>query len=120
LVSGQLLGLSAVYCLHGRACSRMVLQPLYSALNQHLLPSSVFLFGFQNGGPAGLVYGYLFCWIGTLATVASLAEMASMYRTPREISCIILINLLGCHFLVVSTTGFQFWPRQDGPSSSAI
>jgi amino acid transporter len=39
---------------------------------------AVFLYGFQNGGPAGLVYGYLFCWVGTLATVASLAEMASM------------------------------------------
>ncbi|KAF8867268.1 amino acid transporter-like protein [Acephala macrosclerotiorum] len=39
---------------------------------------AVFLFGFQNGGPAGLVYGYIFCWIGTMATVASLAEMASM------------------------------------------
>jgi choline transport protein len=38
----------------------------------------VFLYGFQNGGPAGLIYGYLFCWAGTLATVASLAEMASM------------------------------------------
>jgi hypothetical protein len=38
----------------------------------------VFTYGFSNGGPAGLVYGYLFCWVGTLATVASLAEMASM------------------------------------------
>ncbi|KAE9377008.1 amino acid transporter [Stipitochalara longipes BDJ] len=39
---------------------------------------AVFTYGFSNGGPAGLVYGYIFCWIGTLATVASLAEMASM------------------------------------------
>ncbi|KAI5783701.1 amino acid/polyamine transporter I [Geopyxis carbonaria] len=39
---------------------------------------STFLYGFSNGGPAGLVYGYLFCWAGTLATVASIAEMASM------------------------------------------
>ena len=39
---------------------------------------AVFLYGFQNGGPAGLIYGYLFCWVGTLATVSSLAEMASM------------------------------------------
>jgi amino acid permease len=41
--------------------------------------SSVFLYGFQNGGPAGLVYGYLFCWVGILCVVASLGEMASMY-----------------------------------------
>lgn len=39
---------------------------------------AVFIFGFQNGGPAGLIYGYLFCWVGTLCTVASLGEMASM------------------------------------------
>ncbi|KAE9362924.1 amino acid transporter [Stipitochalara longipes BDJ] len=39
---------------------------------------AVFLYGFENGGPAGLIYGYLFCWVGTLAAMASLAEMASM------------------------------------------
>ncbi|KAK0122768.1 hypothetical protein ONS96_009803 [Cadophora gregata f. sp. sojae] len=39
---------------------------------------AAFLYGFQNGGPAGLVYGFLFAWIGSLAVVASLAEMASM------------------------------------------
>ncbi|PQE25668.1 choline transport protein [Rutstroemia sp. NJR-2017a BBW] len=39
---------------------------------------ALFIYGFSNGGPAGLVYGYIFCWIGTVATVASLAEMASM------------------------------------------
>ncbi|KAF5867535.1 putative gaba permease protein [Botrytis fragariae] len=39
---------------------------------------AVFLYGFQNGGPAGLVYGYVFCFFGTLCTVASLAEMSSM------------------------------------------
>ncbi|RAL63870.1 hypothetical protein DID88_003513 [Monilinia fructigena] len=37
---------------------------------------AVFLYGFQNGGPAGLVYGYIFCFFGTLCTVASLAEMS--------------------------------------------
>jgi choline transport protein len=25
---------------------------------------SVFVFGLQNGGPAGLIYGFLFVWIG--------------------------------------------------------
>jgi hypothetical protein len=39
----------------------------------------VFLLGFQNGGPAGLIYGYIFCFIGTLMVVASLGEMASMW-----------------------------------------
>ena len=37
----------------------------------------VFTFGFSNGGPAGLVYGFIICWIGTIALYCSLAEMAS-------------------------------------------
>lgn len=32
----------------------------------------------DSGGPAGLVYGFLFVWAGTLATYASLGELASM------------------------------------------
>jgi len=31
-----------------------------------------------SGGPAGLVYGFLVVWAGTLATFISLAELASM------------------------------------------
>ena len=32
----------------------------------------------DSGGPAGFVYGFLFVWAGTLATYASLGELASM------------------------------------------
>lgn len=39
---------------------------------------TVFVYGLTDGGPAGLVYGYLFCWAGYFAVVASLAEMVSM------------------------------------------
>lgn len=34
-----------------------------------------------NGGPVTLIYGFIFCWLGALATAASLAEMASMAPT---------------------------------------
>ncbi|RAL07831.1 amino acid transporter [Aspergillus homomorphus CBS 101889] len=34
-----------------------------------------------DGGPATLVYGYLFCWFGALVTAMSLAELASMAPT---------------------------------------
>ena len=37
----------------------------------------VFTFGFTNGGPAGLVYTFIICWIGTVGIFCSLAEMAS-------------------------------------------
>ena len=33
-----------------------------------------------DGGPATLVYGFLFCWLGAMVSAASLAEMASMYE----------------------------------------
>jgi choline transport protein len=39
----------------------------------------VFLFGLNNGGPAGLVYQFLFCWAGYAAVVASMAELVSMF-----------------------------------------
>lgn len=34
-----------------------------------------------NGGPATLVYGFIYAFLGALSTAASLAEMASAYPT---------------------------------------
>ena len=39
---------------------------------------STFQSGLANGGPAGLVYGFLFTWIGSIVQVLVMAEMASM------------------------------------------
>ncbi|KAL9003986.1 MAG: hypothetical protein Q9188_003171 [Gyalolechia gomerana] len=41
----------------------------------------VFVQGLTNGGPAGLVYGYLLAWMGTLAVFTTMAELASMAPT---------------------------------------
>ncbi|TGZ78574.1 putative amino acid permease [Ascodesmis nigricans] len=38
----------------------------------------VFIQGFQNGGPAGLIIGFLWSWLGTMCIAASIGEMASM------------------------------------------
>jgi choline transport protein len=38
----------------------------------------VFVYGLEDGGPAGLVYGFLLCWFGYFTAVASLAEMISL------------------------------------------
>ncbi|KAI9649900.1 hypothetical protein NHQ30_002484 [Ciborinia camelliae] len=35
-------------------------------------------FGLQNGGPAGLIYGYLAAWSGSMLQALVMAEMASM------------------------------------------
>ncbi|KAL8770840.1 MAG: hypothetical protein Q9209_003491 [Squamulea sp. 1 TL-2023] len=41
----------------------------------------LFLAGFQNGGPAGLIYGFIFVWVGTLCVFITLGELASMAPT---------------------------------------
>lgn len=41
----------------------------------------VFLLGFQNGGPSGLVYGFILTWIGTLSVCITLGELSSMVPT---------------------------------------
>jgi choline transport protein len=43
------------------------------------LASSVF--GLLNGGTAGLIWGYLVCWVGYCLVFASIAEMASISPT---------------------------------------
>ncbi|KAI8931072.1 hypothetical protein NX059_012083 [Plenodomus lindquistii] len=42
---------------------------------------SVFIFGLMNGGPAGLLYGFLFCWVGWLAVVMTMGELVSIWPT---------------------------------------
>ena len=37
--------------------------------------------GFINGGPAGDIWGFLFNWMGTLATFTTIGELASMAPT---------------------------------------
>ncbi|KAL8868546.1 MAG: hypothetical protein Q9174_004919, partial [Haloplaca sp. 1 TL-2023] len=41
----------------------------------------LFVTGLNNGGSAGLIFGYLFVWIGTLSVFTTMAEMASMAPT---------------------------------------
>lgn len=41
----------------------------------------VFLLGFQNGGPAGLVYGFIIIWLGNLSVFIAIGELSSMIPT---------------------------------------
>ncbi|PSN60880.1 putative GABA permease [Corynespora cassiicola Philippines] len=41
----------------------------------------LFLSGLSNGGPAGIIYGFLVVWAGTLSIFATLSELASMAPT---------------------------------------
>lgn len=37
-----------------------------------------FLQGLQNGGPSGIIYGFIVVWVGTLSVFATLSELVSM------------------------------------------
>jgi len=41
----------------------------------------LFLSGLQNGGPAGIIYGFLLIWIGNLSVFSTLSELVSMAPT---------------------------------------
>lgn len=41
----------------------------------------VFLAGFQNGGPAGVIYGFILVWVGSLSVFSVLSELVSMAPT---------------------------------------
>lgn len=56
--------------------------------------------GLLNGGPAGIVWGFLIDWLGTLATFASIAELASMAPTAGgqcmlRLALIMLLDSIG-------------------------
>ncbi|KAI1325439.1 putative GABA permease [Xylariaceae sp. FL0255] len=41
----------------------------------------LFLQGYLNGGPSGLIYGYIVAWIGTVSLFITLSELVSMAPT---------------------------------------
>lgn len=43
----------------------------------------------NSGGPAGLIYGFFVTWLGSLASFASLAELASMYDVDTIRNCVL-------------------------------
>lgn len=42
---------------------------------------ALFLSGLQNGGPAGVIYGFLIVWLGNLSLFSTLSELVSMAPT---------------------------------------
>ncbi len=49
----------------------------------------------MNGGPAGLVYGYLFAWGGAMLQAVVMAEMASMCVYPLVHICTLRFFFVG-------------------------
>ena len=65
---------------------------------------SVFQNGMNNGGTGGLIYGFLFTWIGCGIQALVMAEMASM-SVAAAIALAEHANWTGFRLLVASTTG---------------
>lgn len=57
----------------------------------------------ENGGPAGLIYGYLFVWCGVILQALVMAEMASMY-VSNTLNLVISFVFPGCY--VTTYAGF--------------
>lgn len=53
---------------------------------------SVFVTDLNNGGAAGLVYGYLFVWAGSILQVLVMAELGSMYAVVPEQTFLLLTS----------------------------
>ncbi|KAL1646326.1 hypothetical protein SLS58_003283 [Diplodia intermedia] len=69
----------------------------------------VFQGGLLNGGNAGLIYGYIFVWFGTILQVLVMAEMASMFEIPLaggQYNWVAVLSPPSCSKFLSYTTGW--------------
>ena len=67
--------------------------------------SSTLFNALENGGPAGLIYGYLFVWCGAILQALVMAEMASMYvSNSNTLNFVVSFVFPGCY--VTTYAGF--------------
>ena len=76
------------------------------------------LFALLDGGTAGLVWGYLICWIGYALVFASIAEMASMYGRPELMGYLVSNLFLSARPRLVDNTIVRPGERSCEPTSS--
>ncbi|KAI0151792.1 amino acid transporter [Xylariaceae sp. FL1272] len=82
----------------------------------------VFLSGYTNGGPAGLVYGYIVAWFGMISIFLTLSEMVSMAPTSGgQYHWVSILSPPGCQkFLGYITGWLQLTGWQAIISSSGL
>ncbi|KAF2759844.1 amino acid transporter-like protein [Pseudovirgaria hyperparasitica] len=79
---------------------------------------ALFNTGYANGGPAGVIYGYLLVWAGTFSTFVTLSEMASMAPTSGgQYHWVAMLAPESCQQFLSYTTGT--WPQMDMPFTIA-
>lgn len=77
----------------------------------------------NSGGPAGLVFGYLFVWIGTLSVFSCLSELASMSPTSAgQYYWVSLLSPTSCRKYVSYITGWvtgeDIWLSRSMPETN--
>lgn len=72
-----------------------------------------FLTDSLSGGPAGVVYSYIYVWIGTFATFATLSELASMYAIQ-----FVKFSQLLTKYRAPTSGGQYHWTSMLAPRSS--
>ena len=62
---------------------------------------------FKDGGYAGALYGYLFCWIGTICVFIPMAELASMWVMLLAFWLMMLTSVEGTYLWWAISLGFH-------------
>ncbi|KAF5860512.1 hypothetical protein ETB97_001412 [Aspergillus alliaceus] len=73
-----------------------------------------FLQAFQNGGPAGAVYGYILVWIGTAGNFLVLSELVSIEYVPKKWHTLLMSWAVLCFALFVNSVGRKVLPKFEG------
>ncbi|KAF4509526.1 hypothetical protein G6O67_003695 [Ophiocordyceps sinensis] len=75
--------------------------------------------GLQNGGPAGLVYGFLFVWIGNLSVFSTLCELVSIAPTSGgQYHWVAMLAPRSCSKFLSYMTGWLTLAGWQGTSAS--
>lgn len=77
-------------------------------------------FGLVNGGPAGIVYGFIFVWIGNISAFATLCELVSMAPTSGgQYHWVAMLAPRSCSKFLSYMTGWLTLGGWQGTSASA-
>ncbi|KAK2616281.1 hypothetical protein QQS21_000715 [Conoideocrella luteorostrata] len=76
--------------------------------------------GLSNGGPAGLIYGFIFVWIGNLSIFSTLCELVSMAPTSGgQYHWVAMLAPRSCSKFLSYLTGWMTLGGWQGTSVSA-
>lgn len=76
--------------------------------------------GLQNGGPSGLIYGFIFVWIGTLSVFSTLCELVSIAPTSGgQYHWVAMLAPRSCSKFLSYCTGWLTLAGCQGTSASA-